>query len=536
MNNDRTALQTEIAALRAEIAQLRQQQAQNEYFRLMVEAAPIGLVIGNLQGHCVESNRAMQAMLGYSEQELRDMPFTVFTHPDDVGVELALFEAVIAGERSQYEVQKRYIRKDGQIIHVHVRASAVRTAAGAVDFFIGVIEDISQRKQTEEQLQRFAKIIEATTDIVGISTMERQVLFLNQAGWRFFQLTSIDHLRIEQLHPPWAMQILVEQALPAVLRDGSWQGETAILAPDGREIPVSQVVIVHHDPTNNTTYLSTIIRDISEQKRAEESLRESQQRLQFALEGSGDGTWDWNIITSEVTFSDRYLAILGYAPGELPGIPDSWATNIHPDDRPFVHQYLQDYMAGRINTYAIEHRLRRKDGGWQWILSRGKIIARDEAGQPLRMTGTLTDIAAQKQAEAERAALQQQIITAQQERLRELSTPLIPISDNVMIMPLIGSIDSQRAQMVLERLLEGVAQHQADLVIIDITGVMVVDTQVAQALIRAAQAVKLLGAQVMLTGIQPQMAQTLVHLGIDLSGIITHGTLQAGIASALGKA
>jgi anti-anti-sigma regulatory factor len=85
----------------------------------------------------------------------------------------------------------------------------------------------------------------------------------------------------------------------------------------------------------------------------------------------------------------------------------------------------------------------------------------------------------------------------------------------------------------MEALLEGVAQHQSRLVILDITGVAVVDTQVAQAFIQAAQAVRLLGAQVMLTGIQPQIAQTLVHLGVDLSGIITSGSLQSGIAAAL---
>lgn len=87
----------------------------------------------------------------------------------------------------------------------------------------------------------------------------------------------------------------------------------------------------------------------------------------------------------------------------------------------------------------------------------------------------------------------------------------------------------------MEVLLEGVAQHQAELAIVDITGVAMVDTQVAKALISAAQAVKLLGAQVMLTGIQPQIAHSLVQLGIDLQGINTRGSLQAGIASALSQ-
>jgi rsbT co-antagonist protein RsbR len=102
-------------------------------------------------------------------------------------------------------------------------------------------------------------------------------------------------------------------------------------------------------------------------------------------------------------------------------------------------------------------------------------------------------------------------------------------------MPLIGAIDSLRAQMVMETLLEGVAHYQANIAVLDITGVKMVDTQVANALIGAAQAVKLLGARVMLTGIQPQIAQTLVHLGVDLGVLDTRSSLQAGIASVLNR-
>lgn len=163
------------------------------------------------------------------------------------------------------------------------------------------------------------------------------------------------------------------------------------------------------------------------------------------------------------------------------------------------------------------------------------LIYDTERDKPTAIATITRDLTEQKRQEAERIALQQQVIDAQRDTLRELSTPLIPITDTVVIMPLIGAIDSQRAQMIMEALLEGVASHRAELAILDITGVAVVDTQVAQALVSTAQAVKLLGAQVMLTGIQPQIAQTLVHLGVDLRGIATQGSLQAGIAAALGR-
>jgi rsbT co-antagonist protein RsbR len=143
------------------------------------------------------------------------------------------------------------------------------------------------------------------------------------------------------------------------------------------------------------------------------------------------------------------------------------------------------------------------------------------------------DVTEQKQAEAERIRLQNEIIQGQAAMLAELSTPLIPIDDNVMVMPLIGTLDSRRAQQIVDTLLAGIAESHTQVAILDITGVPIVDTQVANALIRAAQSVKLLGAQVVLTGIRPEVAQTLVGLGADLSGLVTRSSLQSGIAYAM---
>src|SRR4030095_15235352 len=109
------------------------------------------------------------------------------------------------------------------------------------------------------------------------------------------------------------------------------------------------------------------------------------------------------------------------------------------------------------------------------------------------------------------------------------------ISDDVLVMPLIGIVDAARAQQILARLLTGIAENHAHTVILDITGVPVVDTQVANVLIDAAQAVQLLGARTVLTGIRPEVAQTLVSLGIDLRNIVTRSTLQTGIAYAMRK-
>jgi rsbT co-antagonist protein RsbR len=143
------------------------------------------------------------------------------------------------------------------------------------------------------------------------------------------------------------------------------------------------------------------------------------------------------------------------------------------------------------------------------------------------------DITERRQIEEERQRLQEELIQAQAAALEELSTPLIPISDKTLVMPLVGRIDSRRAARVLEALLNGITLQHADLAIIDITGVSVVDTQVANAIIQTARAVKLVGAQVVLTGIRPEVAQTLVSLGVDLGDIVTRSTLQSGIAYSL---
>jgi rsbT co-antagonist protein RsbR len=137
----------------------------------------------------------------------------------------------------------------------------------------------------------------------------------------------------------------------------------------------------------------------------------------------------------------------------------------------------------------------------------------DEKGIVSHLLITITDITDRKQQELQLQE-QHEIIMRQHDALNELSTPLLSISDTTVVLPLIGSIDSQRIQLIAS-LLEGVTNRHAEHVIIDITGVPIVDTQVANALIQATQAVRLLGARVMLSGVRPEVAQTLVGLGVD---------------------
>jgi len=123
-------------------------------------------------------------------------------------------------------------------------------------------------------------------------------------------------------------------------------------------------------------------------------------------------------------------------------------------------------------------------------------------------------------------------IDLQTKAILELSTPVIQVWDQILVLPLIGTIDTARAQQIMENLLEGVVKGRAAVVIIDITGVPVVDTKVANHLVKTVQAVKLLGAEAVVTGVSPNNAQTLVRLGVDLSTVMTRSSLQAGLGLA----
>ncbi|HVK67058.1 MAG TPA: AAA family ATPase [Polyangium sp.] len=137
-----------------------------------------------------------------------------------------------------------------------------------------------------------------------------------------------------------------------------------------------------------------------------------------------------------------------------------------------------------------------------------------------------------ERAEQERAALQEEIIRVQTDLLVELSTPLIPITDDILVMPLIGAMDARRAERVMDTVLSGASGSGARVVIMDITGMKTVDEAAASALIRTASALRLLGMQAWLTGVRQEVAQTLIALGIDLGGILTFGSLKRGVAHA----
>ncbi|WP_410499874.1 diguanylate cyclase domain-containing protein [Chitinibacter sp. S2-10] len=151
-------------------------------------------------------------------------------------------------------------------------------------------------------------------------------------------------------------------------------------------------------------YAWSLIEDISEQKQTEEILRSSEERWKFALEGSGDGVWDWNLQTGMLFLSRQEMVVLGYAGEESQQVDfTGWLARIHPADQSSRKQAMDAYLSGKTPIYSCEMRTRCRDGHWKWIRTRGMLISRTADGKPLRMIGTHTDIDEQKRQQRQEA-------------------------------------------------------------------------------------------------------------------------------------
>ncbi|MEI6385655.1 MAG: response regulator, partial [Spirochaetota bacterium] len=147
------------------------------------------------------------------------------------------------------------------------------------------------------------------------------------------------------------------------------------------------------------TVLNAIINNITERIEAERALTEAESRWQFALEGSGDGVWDWNIAAGTVHYSRQWKALLGLADQEVGDGLSEWDSRLHPDDRDAIFAALQRHIDGESAIYYCEYRIRHCDGSWRWALDRGKAVERDSGGWPIRIIGTFSDITARKETE-----------------------------------------------------------------------------------------------------------------------------------------
>jgi PAS domain S-box-containing protein len=170
-------------------------------------------------------------------------------------------------------------RKDGTAFWNALSLSAVRNDAGLVEYFVGLLEDVTTRKQAADEQKRRADILEATPDLVATASLDGRILYLNRAGRHLLGLSeadALDSVRLENCYPDWAWRLFQEQGLSKVLQAGFWSAETALLDRSGREVPIWQALVAHRSTTGEVSHLSTVARDLTPYKRLEQQFRQAQ--------------------------------------------------------------------------------------------------------------------------------------------------------------------------------------------------------------------------------------------------------------------
>jgi PAS domain S-box-containing protein len=270
----------------------------------------------------------------------------------------------------------------------------------------GVVEDITHRKQAEEALQQerllLRTVLDNLPDVIYVKDTGGRKTLANQADLQLLGCQTQAEVLGKTDFDFYSAKVaaafaaddrsVIETGRPVLNREESFldsRGQPHCLLTS--KLPL-------RDGGGRVTGLVGIGRDITSRKQAEQALRESQERFALAVQGTNDGIWDWNVVTSDVYFSPRWKSMLGYEEHDIENTFAGWERLVHPEDRERALAVVNAYFAGTTPAYELEHRLRHKDGSYRWILARG-VALRDAEGKPLRMAGSHVDLTARKQAE-----------------------------------------------------------------------------------------------------------------------------------------
>jgi PAS domain S-box-containing protein len=399
----REELLQEVRALRARVAELEAAavahqkteavlRTTKDYAETLINSSLDMIVAVGSDRRITEFNPAAEKIFGYQKAEVIGQPVDMLYDDANLGDELNV--QITATGRYIGEVRNK--RKNGELFDVYLEASLVRDAAGKAVGVMGISRDITDRKRVEEEQARLTAILEATPDLVGITSLNGQMLYLNRAGRRIMGIGEDEPLanagNVYDYQPEW-VRIRFSEILPTIISEGVWSGELSTLSRDGREVPVSQVILAHRGSDGNIKFFSTIARDISEQKRIDDVLRESEEKYRDLVENISD-----IIYTLDTTGTFTYISPVvqnlgGFAPEEITGRP--FTEFIHPEDLPALVESFQQTLAG--NLHPSEFRVLRKPGEYVWVRSTSRLIVQD--GQVIGLRGLLTDITDRKQAE-----------------------------------------------------------------------------------------------------------------------------------------
>lgn len=377
-----------------------------------------------------------------------------------------------------------------------------------------------------------ASIVNYSEDAIYGETLDGTILSWNAAAEKMYEYSAEEAKgqSVMMIIPPECKEELAELVEKIKRKEHIERHETFRMNKSGKRFPVSQSTSPIINDAGEVVGIAVIARDITERKRAEEALREAEEKFRVLLtqipgvgyKGYADSSIDF--------FDDKIETMTGYKKEDFDSRKLRWCELMPKEDFESAKKIFVQALKTNQH-YVREYRIRNKEGKMLWIQERSQIIC-DQEGKIDHVSGIMFDITERKQVEAE-LAIKTKALSRQAREIIDISTPVIQVWEGMVATPLIGMLDSHRTQNFMEILLERIVETGSSIALVDITGVPTVDTETARHLIETITAVRLLGAEVILTGVRPPIARTLVHLGIDLSGIITRSSLAAGLSMAL---
>ncbi|WP_179228396.1 PAS domain S-box protein [Leptolyngbya ohadii] len=375
-------------------------QEQQQFLRQVIDINPNLIFVKDWEGKFTLVNQAVAEIYGTTIEDLIDKTDADFSlNPSEAEAYVQADRQVMQTLQPLLSIEETVTTSAGTVRCFQSTKQPIVSADGQARYVLGVATDITTLKQTEAALQRKTEELEAffssTIDLLCIANTEGYFLRLNPEweGTLGYSLPELEGRQfLDFVHPEdleatlTAIAQLSEQQPILSFTNRYRHQDGSYLWLEWRSVPKGN-------------YIYAAARDITKRKQAEAELRLSQERLQLALEASNEGLWDWQIDTGEVYRSCRYLEILGYENEELPETVRSWEESIHPNDRDRVFNDLNAHLQNRSVQFACEYRMQTQSGEWKWIADYGKVVTRNQQGQPLRMIGTHKDVTDRKQME-----------------------------------------------------------------------------------------------------------------------------------------
>jgi PAS domain S-box-containing protein len=378
--------------------ELRASEAQ---FRRYFDFGPAGMALTSPGKSSFEVNAQLCRMLGYSREELLRITWAELTHPDDLAADLAQFDRVMAGEIDGYTLDKRWIRKDGQVLHTTMATNCLRGPEGAVQFFVSIVHDITAREAVEEALRRSEANLAHGQRISHTGSWSWDAAsgeaFYSQETSRIFGLDSgprPDNAAFLRLIHPQDIEDVRRKFAHAAAAASPYEIEYRIIRPDAslRHV-VTQAHPVVDDAGQLRAFVGTAM-DVTERRHAEEQLRESEQRFRQLIESIPHHVWslragpDRSVDDATLGYwNQRLLDYTGLSTQQLRS--GGWAA-LHPDD---VEESRKRWATALAygTEYQMEERVRGRDGSYRRFVCRA-VPVHDGEDRPVEWFGTNTDV------------------------------------------------------------------------------------------------------------------------------------------------